>query len=148
MKPTTLPFLPLLRFNEQHILRISSKYRFWGMSDQFFDEGGFGFPTCFIDSNLNHFEILNVSKKRLSYNLIDMTGWVEQKFRYRVDYELSAPVQFSFQEAKKTIVDLVVRKRWYAQGGQTKARFMNAFDKFTRMEQMIGNISAYGNPPF
>lgn len=101
-----------------------------------------------IDSDMREFEILNVSKRRLSYNIIDILGWIERKFWYKIDYELGEPVQLSFCEVKSKVIELVVRKRWYAQGGESKIQFVEAFEAFSDMEELMSNISAYGDPPF
>jgi hypothetical protein len=140
--------LPLLRFNEKHIISIKSKYWLQTMSKSFFDNGGFKHTTYFLDFNLNYYKIIRTSKSRLSYNLVDIIGWIENKYRYQLKYELSIPVQLSFYDARQIIVDLILRNRWYAQGGETKAEFLQAFESHSSMQELISSISAYGDPPF
>ena len=141
------PVLPLIQYNAKHLIRISSP--FWlTHSDYFFENGGFREKTFFIDSSLNEYEIFSVSKSRLSFNIVHLTGWINGLFWYKANYELSDPVQISFDELKVRVIDLVVRKRWYAQGGQTRMQFTEAFNAFANMQDLMANISAYGDPPF
>lgn len=146
--PALSPRLPLLRLNEKHILRIRSTYRFHTMSGSFIKNGGFKIPTSIIDSDMREYKILRIHKKRLSISIVDIFGWIERKFWYKVEYDLSDPVQLSFDDVKTKIIELVVRKRWYAQGGESRAEFIKAFEAFSDMKELISHISAYGDPPF
>jgi hypothetical protein len=139
--------LPVLRINEQAIVKITSSTNvsLYRIGEDVALKGGFGSLTYFIDMQLKKYEVKSVIKKRRSYHPFVLGA---KKKSYIVDYNLSEPTQLTFDDVKRIVIDLVTRKRWYTQGGQSKEEFVKMFKSLENMPELMANLSAYGKVQF
>ncbi len=63
---------------------------------------------------------------------------------YVLTTRVGEPKQLSLDEVKRRVIDLVVSKRWYKQGGESEAEFRAAFDELKTWEGLIENLTLYG----
>ncbi|HEX8483146.1 MAG TPA: hypothetical protein VF650_14715 [Allosphingosinicella sp.] len=94
-----------------------------------------------IDSKCRKFEILDVRAGRRAF---DLFGLLWKRPMYVAEYTLGPPVQLSFQEARDFVIDLIVRRRWYLQGHETRPKFIQRSGSYGSMKEFIGAISLYG----
>lgn len=132
---------PVLRVNELHIRRFQSSDELHRMTEKYFDLGGFKQGAFFIDSEGKKFPIKNVTKKRRSWHI---GYWFAPSPAIIVDISIGRPTQLSLDEIKRLIIDLVVKNRWYSQGGEDEKEFRKAFEGFQSIAELMDNISFYG----
>ncbi|MBK8815234.1 MAG: hypothetical protein IPN42_06855 [Methylococcaceae bacterium] len=132
---------PALRINKFHIERFRASQELSCMSQKFFDQGGFKHETYFIDSEGKKFLIENVTKIRRSWH---PAYWFAPSPVFIVDVTIGKPTQLTFEEIKTMVIDLVVKNRWYTQGGENKEKFLKAFERIQSLPELIENISFYG----
>jgi hypothetical protein len=133
---------PVLRLNERGVRKARRPADLRLMPQPYFAAGGFQGGSFIIDSSCRKYEVLEIRALRRSYNL---TYLITGKHRmYVVDYELGPPVQLSFVEARATVIDLIVRKRWYGQGGETRAKFVARLEACSSMPELMATQEGYG----
>jgi hypothetical protein len=54
----------------------------------------------------------------------------------------------TFDDVKRTIIDLVVSEKWYRQGAQNKEEFLKEFQAAADMPELMRKLSAYGQVQF
>lgn len=133
---------PVLRINPSHILRFRSAGEMRRMSQNYFDTGDFKRNAFLIDSAGRRYAILDVVKRRLSWNPLIQIG--RRSPAIIVDYHLGPPAQLTLDDIKRLIVDLVVAHRWYRQGYESERQFRSAFMSFHSFVELLDNISFYG----
>ena len=60
------------------------------------------------------------------------------------EYEISAPEQLSFEEARELALEPILRKRWYGQGGESREKFLERAMSYRTMREFIDCICSYG----
>jgi len=132
---------PILRINQSHVIRFDSQSELTRMTQKFFDRGGFRDDTYFIDSKGKKFNLEDVSKIRRSWH---PGYWFAPSPVFIVDITIGKPTQLTFAEIKSIVIDLVVKNRWYSQGGESKEKFLKSFEGIHSLPELIENISFYG----
>lgn len=94
-----------------------------------------------IDSNCRQFPIRGVNELRRSWH---PAYWFAPSAAVLVEYNLDDPVQLSLDQVKATIVDLVCSNDWFQQGGESEQSFRGAFASMQTIENVMENISFYG----
>jgi len=133
---------PVLRVNESHIRQFRSLDELSRMTRKYFDLGGFKRDAYFIDSEGKKFAIENVTANRRSWHI---AYWFGPSPAIIVDVAVGMPTQqLTLDEMKSLVIDLVVKNRWYRQGGETEKKFRNAFEGFQSIAELMKHISFYG----
>lgn len=104
---------------------------------------GFEGTTSIIDVNCRKSDVLKIEKQRRSWDLLYFLGGPHKM--YVVDYEIGPPTHLSFDQAKNILIELILRKRWYAQGGESRDEFTERFRSYESMKEIMDSISAYGD---
>lgn len=133
---------PVLRINPSHILRFRSQGEMRRMSQNYFDAGDFKRNAFFLDSAGRRYDVLDVVKRRNSWNPLIQVG--RRSPAIIVDYMLGPPAQLQLDEIKRLIVNLVIDHGWYRQGDETEEQFRTAFQGFGSLAELMDNISFYG----
>lgn len=132
---------PVLRMNERGVLKAKSARKLRLMPELFFERGGFEGETSLLDLNCKKFVVLEIEKRRRSWDLDYLLGPHKM---YVVEYKISQPTQLSFEQARDTVMQLILRKRWYGQGGESREEFSRRFTSYRSMQEAIDSISGYG----
>jgi len=132
---------PVLRINELHIRRFRSSSELTRMTQKYFDLGGFRRDAFFIDSEGNKFAIESVTAKRRSWHI---AYWFGPSPAIIVDVVVGKPTQLALGEIKSLVIDLVMKNRWYRQGGESEKKFLKEFEGFRSIADLIDHISFYG----
>jgi hypothetical protein len=132
---------PILRINERGVLRVKKANKLKRMPEPYFERGGFKGNTSILDLNCQKFDVLNIRKLRRSWDLDYLLGPHKM---YVVDYEIGPPIQLSFEQARDMVMELIIEKRWYAQGGESREQFTKRFMSYRSMREVIDSISGYG----
>lgn len=133
---------PVLRINDSNILRFRSERDMRRMSQNYFDAGDFKRGAFIIDSQGKRHGVVDVVKRRTSYNPLIQIG--RRSPAIIVDYVLSPPTQLTLDEIKRVIVTLIAEHGWYRQGNETEKQFRTAFSSFGSLAELMENISFYG----
>jgi len=141
MKISEMRF-PVLRINESNVRRFDHPRELSTLTKQFLDQGGFKEVTHFIDSHARSFAVESVKKLRRSRNPL---YWFAPSPIQVVEIEIGCPTQLEFDEVKRLVADLIIRKGWYRQGGESRDEFHKGFAAITNLDDLMKNISAYGS---
>jgi hypothetical protein len=133
---------PILRINERGVLTVKKPRSLRLMPEVFFKSGGFKGQTFILDQECQRFDVLRIEKVRRSWDL-DYLFFGPHKM-FVVEYEIGEPVQLSFEEARDLVMERILRKRWYGQGGESREKFSKRFMSYRSMKEIIDSISGYG----
>jgi len=133
---------PNLRINERGVLTVKRPRSLRLMPEVFFKKGGFKGQTFFLGPQCQRFDVLRIHKVRRSWDL-DYFFFGPHRM-YVVEYEIGQPVQLSFEEARDLVMERIMRKRWYGQGGERREEFSKRFMSYRSMKEIIDSISGYG----
>lgn len=132
---------PLLRLNDSHVRKFRSPGELRLMSRKYFDEGDFKRGTFFIDSRGMRYAMIEAHFVRNSLNPF---RWFRSSPAIVVDIEVGAPSQLTLDEVKETVINCVVKHRWYRQGHQSEVIFRNMITSAKNCLEVIEAISFYG----
>jgi len=141
MRLTDLNY-PILRINERGVLTVKRPRSLRLMPEVFFKKGGFKGQTFILDAECQRFDVQRIEKIRRSWNLFYLLGGPQKMFV--VEYDIGQPVQLSFEEARDLVMERIMRKRWYGQGGERREEFSKRFMSYRSMKEIIDSISGYG----
>ena len=82
--------------------------------------------------------------KKLDEAGICFIFWGGPQKMFIVEYDIGQPVQLSFEEARDLVMERIMRKRWYGQGGERREEFSKRFMSYRSMKEIIDSISGYG----
>jgi hypothetical protein len=133
---------PILRINERGVLTVKKSRSLRLMPEVFFKSGGFKGQTFILDAECQRFDVLRIEKVRRSWDLLYLFLGPHKMFV--VEYEIGQPVQLSFGEARDLVMERIIRKRWYGQGGESREKFSRRFMSYRSMKEIIDSISGYG----
>ena len=133
---------PILRVNERGVLNVKKPRSLRLMPEIFFKRGGFEGQTFILDAECQRFDVLRIDKVRRSWDLAYYFLGPHKMFV--VEYEIGEPVQLLFEEARDLVMDRIIRKRWYGQGGERREAFSKRFMSYRSMKEIIDSISGYG----
>lgn len=137
---------PAIRINENYVNVIHNKNEFLNtfskVSGGQLKKGSFQNNVSIIDSNGNLYKLIAVKKIRKSYSLFDLFSphpW------YLISCEFSDPKTISFAEAKQLVRDLIIKKRWFSQGGESRNEFATRIDSASNFGELFDEMCFYGN---
>lgn len=121
------PTYPFALLNEYHVIVPHTLKQHRIMGENALINGKFKKGASVIDVNCQRFPILDVTKKRISFNPLNIVPYVILPNKYDkiilVEYMYDNPIQLSFDEARNEIVDLICLHGWYRQTGGTEKQF-------------------------
>jgi len=137
---TKPPVFPLLRVNARHIQRIEAP-GFSKENDLYLANGAYAAGTYLIDFVGNRFDVVSWSKRRRSYNPLDLLSkypW------FYVELELLYSNKQSIDKTKYDLMELILDNRWYRQSYESKEEFVRWFERILTYPELMRSISLYG----
>ena len=132
---------PVLRINERGVLTVKKARSLRLMPELFFKKGGVKAPVFILDAECQRFDVVRIDKVRRSWDLDYFFGPHKM---FVVEYEIDEPSQLSFEAARQLVMERIIHKRWYGQGGESREKFSKRFMNYRSMREIIDSISGYG----
>lgn len=139
-KDTLEPEWPLLMFNDKYVRKPWSRKRFHIVSEEDLKKGKFKDNLIIIDVNCLKFPVLDVVD--LGRKLWSLDFFAPARL-HRIKYIYGPPQQLSFDDARKEVCGLIVRKRWHVH--ERRDQFLERCDGYRTMKDLIDSISFYGS---
>jgi hypothetical protein len=131
---------PVLRINDQSVIRFDSRRDL--QTIPCFALKRREFTNCFfLDANSRMFRVKRIENLRASWNPIKL---LEKHRKCVVIYHLENPVDLGFDKARDIVINEILKKNRFSQGGETKDQFVQRIYGYGDMLNMIKSISLYG----
>lgn len=121
-----------MRFDHVNELRIVPCF---ALKEQTLIDSAFLTKSCVL------YSVINIINLRPSYNPLRM---LEKNRMCVVDYELEYPNILKFDRARNLVIDAILKKKRYRQGGENVDDFKKRMNGYKDMSALIMSISLYG----
>jgi hypothetical protein len=151
--PASNPKSPFVLMNHHHIVKNDKSYSINIVGEKAFHRGKFRENAVVIDLNCRKFPIFDVVRLGLTWfgSYWNPLTWPSYLFfrnsfdtEIVVKYLYGDPIQLTFDEARAEIEELICRRRWYGQTGETEKQFRKRSAKCKNMAEFLEGISFYG----
>ncbi|MBC8026763.1 MAG: hypothetical protein H7Y89_12280 [Steroidobacteraceae bacterium] len=132
---------PVFRINEEHIQKFVQLSDLRPMSIKDFERGSAFRNAFFIDADGRQFVILGAKLRRKSYHI---KFWFAPSTVHLVDFDVAPPRSLGFEQTKQILSKRIVGRKWYGQGGESRAQFCERFDRIADMDELFDSMSFYG----
>jgi hypothetical protein len=132
---------PVLHISDTHIAKIQNQERLGWTSQKYYDMGGLKKNTRLIDIDGNEYVVENVVKRRRSWNPLN---WLAPSPIILVNLYVSRQRKMAFEQIRNCVLDKVIKKKWFRQGGQNETQFRDMINETKTIAELFEKISFYG----
>jgi len=131
---------PVLSVNDFAVQRHTAK-ELRKVNDFWLNQGLLRPGTLIIDSTGCCRTISRVERVRRSWFLLDI---LDRHPWYYVNLSFGKFTQLSLERVKAVVTEVVVRKKWYRQGGEDQLSFEARIAAANSIQEIVSGISLYG----